>query len=401
MSALDGMRVLDMTQYEAGTSCTQWLAWLGADVVKIESPAGDPGRGTFAEGGKDSQYFLNYNSNKRSLVLDLARPQGRELLLRLVPKFDVFVENFGPGVIEKLNIGYDVMRPLNPGLIYARVKGFGLSGPYAGYRVFDPLSQAAAGAVSTTGEPDGPPVMPGATFSDSGTGVQMALAITAAYVQRLNGGEGQEIEVSMQEATLTFMKTRAAQQWDSGQPARRRAANRMAPSGMYACAPGGDNDYVYLSIVTGRMWETLCAALGKPELAKDPRFASSQARAQHAQELRQEITAWTSQRDKHTAMKQLAEAGVPASAVFDTADVFKDRHLNERGFFQTVTHPVAGTLRLMGSPLRMSRSPVRLEPAPLLGQHSRDILRAELGLSDAELAELSDKGVVGSGRRAE
>jgi formyl-CoA transferase len=175
----------------------------------------------------------------------------------------------------------------------------------------------------------------------------------------------------------------------------------MAPGGMYACAPGGANDYVYLSIVTSRMWESLCAALGKPELAQDARFATSQARAQHTQELRQEITEWTSQRDKHAAMKQLAQAGVPASAVFDTADIFKDRHLNERGFFQNVDHPVAGRLRLMGSPLHMSRSEARLEPAPLLGQHSQEVLRAELGLTDAELSELIQSGVIGIGRRSD
>ena len=401
MPALDGMRVLDMTQYEAGTSCTQWLAWLGADVVKIESPSGDPGRGTFANGPVDSQYFLNYNSNKRSLVLDLSRPEGRDLMLRLVPRFNVFVENFGPGVIEKLDIGYDVMRPLNPKLIYARVKGFGLTGPYAEYRVFDPLAQAAAGTISVTGEPDGPPVQPGPTFSDSGTGMQTALAITAAYAQLLSTGEGQQIEVSMQEATLSFMKSRAVTQWNSGQPMRRRAAAGMAPSGMYPCAPCGPNDYVYLSIVTSRMWDTLCVAMGQPALATDPRFDSAQARAKNVAELRAEITAWTSKRDKHEAMKVLAEAGVPASAVFDTVDIFADPHLNQRGFFTTVEHPTAGSIRLMASPLRMTGSETTIARAPLLGEHSVAVLREELGLSDHELSDLKLRGVIAEGRRAD
>ena len=394
MAALDGMRVLDMTQYEAGTSCTQMLAWLGADVVKIESPDGDPGRRTFGSGVVDSQYFFNYNSNKRSLVLDLSRKEGRDVLLRLVSRFNVFVENFGPGVIEKLNIGYDVMSAVNPGLIYARVKGFGLTGPYANYRVFDPLAQAAAGTLSVTGEPDGPPTQPGPTLSDSGTGMQAALAITAAYVQLLNTGRGQQIELSMQEATLSFMRTRPVTQWGSEQPTRRRPALSLAPSGLYPCAPGGPNDYLYLSIVTSRMWDTLCVAMGRPGLATDPRFDTPQARGQHTAELRQEITDWTNKRDKHEAMKVLADAGVPASAVFDTVDIFSDPHLNARGFFKTVEHPIAGPVRLMSSPLRMSSSQTPITRAPLLGEHSEEILRTELALTDADLLDLRQQGVI-------
>jgi len=179
-TALEGFRVLDMTQYEAGTSCTQMLAWLGADVVKIESPHGDPGRRAFALGAEDSQYFLNYNSNKRSVVLDLKTSKGRQVLLDLVPHFDAFVENFGPGVMEQLDIGYDVMKSLNSGIIYTRIKGYGLSGPHSHWKCFDPLAQAAAGAFSITGEADGPPVKPGPTMADSGTGMQAALASGAA-----------------------------------------------------------------------------------------------------------------------------------------------------------------------------------------------------------------------------
>lgn len=396
MAALTGMRVLDMTQYEAGTSCTQALAWLGADVVKVEPPEGDPGRQIFGGGVQDSQYFLNYNSNKRSLVLNLSKPEGRDLLLRLVPRFNVFIENFGPRVVEKLDIGYEVMRGLNPGLIYARIKGFGLSGPYAGYRVFDPLAQAAAGSVSTTGDADGPPGQPGPSLADSGTGMQTALAITAAYVQFLNTGAGQLIELSMQEATLSFMKTRLVSGWDGKEPVARRPSLGSAPSGMYACAPGGPNDYVYFSIVTSRMWDTLCVAMGRPALASDPRFATPEARANHVSELRAEITDWTMQHTKHEAMRLAAEAGVPASAVFDSVDVFSDPHLNERGFFTQVRHRTNGDVRLMTNPMRMSESPTELIPAPLKGEHSYDVLRSELGLSDGELSTLEEMGVVHS-----
>src|SRR5215213_6933321 len=319
MAALDGMRILDMTQYEAGTSCTQMLAWLGADVVKVESPEGDPGRRAFSRGTDDSQYFLNYNSNKRSIVLDLKSARGRQIFLDLVPRFDVFVENYGPGVIENLDIGYDVVSALNPAIIYARIKGFGLSGPYAGYKCFDPLAQAAAGAFSITGEPDCPPVKPGPTVADTGTGMQAALGIAAAWAQRLRTGEGQLIEVSMQEAMTMFMRTTGVMDW-AQRPAQRRGHRGGAPTGMYPCAPGGANDYVYMLIATSRMWDQMCMAMGRDDLLVDPRFQTARLRQQHAAELDEEIARWTRTHDKFEAMRILCEAGVAASAVFDTSD---------------------------------------------------------------------------------
>ena len=197
MAALDGLRVLDMTQYEAGTSCTQALAWLGADVVKVERPdGGDPGRGA----GGDAEYFVVWNSNKRSVAIDLRSADGRALFMRMVPKYDVFVENYGPGVIERLDIGYEAMRAVKSDIIYARIKGFGVDGPWSDYKCYDMVAQAAAGAFSITGENDGPPMRPGPTMGDAGTGIQMALAIAAAYAQKLRTGKGQLIELSMQEA---------------------------------------------------------------------------------------------------------------------------------------------------------------------------------------------------------
>ena len=216
MPALDGMRILDMTQREAGTSCTQALAWLGADVVKVEPPGlGDPGRHV-QPGEGNSPYFLNFNSNKRSIVLDLQDLRGREILLRLAPHFDVFVENYGPGVVEKLDIGPDVVQRANPRIIYGRLKGFGLSGPYAQFKSLDPIAQAAAGAFSVAGEEGGPPMWPGTTTADAGTGLTMALSILAAYIQAQRTGEGQMIEVSMQEAMTYFMRTRVAAGSDWG-----------------------------------------------------------------------------------------------------------------------------------------------------------------------------------------
>ena len=207
MPALEGMRILDMTQYEAGTSCTQALAWLGADVVKVEPPVtGDPGRGV-QRGQGNSPYFINWNSNKRSIVVDLKQPRGRDLLLEMARHYDVFVENYGPGRMETLGIDYEAMRQANPRIIYARIKGFGSSGPYKDYKSYDPIAQAAAGAFSVSGAADGPPTWPGTTTADAGTGLTTALAIVSAYVQQQRTGEGQLVEVAMQEAMSYFMRT--------------------------------------------------------------------------------------------------------------------------------------------------------------------------------------------------
>ncbi len=400
-TALDGMRILDMTQYEAGTSSTQMLAWLGADVVKVESPYGDPGRRAFSRGTDDSQYFLNYNSNKRSIVLDLKTERGRQLLLDLVPKFDVFVENYGPGVIESLDIGYEVLSAINPRLIYTRIKGFGLDGPYSGYKVFDPLAQAAAGAISVTGDPDGPPVKPGPTIADTGTGMQTALAITAAWAQLQRTGEGQLIELSMQEVMTMFMRTVSVVGW-AERPAERRGNRGGAPTGMYPCAPGGKNDYIYIHVATTRLWDQLCTAMDRDDLLLDPRFESGRLRMQNADVLRAEITQWTMQHTKHESMKILGEAGCAVSAVFDTMDVFNDPHLKARGFIEQVEHPVEGTITLMQSPIRMSASKVALRPAPTLGGDTDQLLSDELGLSSEEIDRLHEEQVVFSrARRAD
>ena len=274
MPALDGMRVLDMTQYEAGPSCSQALAWLGADVVKVERPgAGDPGRGLSRGLWEDSEYFVNWNSNKRSVTIALDKPEGRELLLKMLPHYDVFIENYGPGVIEKLNIDYEVMKAVHPSIIYGRVKGFGTSGPYSSYKSYDTVAQAASGAMSTTGEPDGPPMRPGLTIGDVGTGMQLALAITAAYVQKQRTGLGQLIELSMQEAMTYFMRTTISMGSKWGTKAAERRGNGSDPIvNLYPCKPFGQNDYVFIMAVKARRWEARCSAIGRKVLLDDPRI---------------------------------------------------------------------------------------------------------------------------------
>jgi len=399
------MRVLDMTQYEAGTSGSQALAWLGADVVKIERPGlGDPAR-AFSNGPHGPAYFLNYNSNKRSLAVDLQSAEGRDLFLDLVPRFDVFMENYGPGVVERLGIDYDVVRERNPQIIYARIKGFGLSGPYANYKCYDMIAQAMGGTFSVTGAADGPPIRPGPTLADTGSGVQMALAITAAYVQRQRTGEGQFIELSMQEAVALFMRTQVASGSDWGRQAAPRNGNRAAaPTDLYPCAPTGPsdpsaergpNDYVYIMVVTDRMLDMLCAVIGRPDLRTDPRFATEEARHANADALHAEIAAWTSLHDKRETMRILGDAGVPCGYTADTHDLWTDPHLRSRDFIQQVDHPELGSVDLMRSPFRLSKSHVQLTAAPLLGEHTDSVLSDELDLSPADLTRLRAEGIVG------
>ncbi len=398
MGALDGMRILDLTQWEAGTSCTQALAWLGAEVVKIEPPVdGDPGRAVgLTENRKYSAYFCNWNANKRSVGLNLRTSQGRELLLRLVPRFDVIVENFGPGTIERLDLEYETLRELHPPLIYAQLKGFGTFGPYSGFKSYDMIAQATGGAFSLTGEADGPPMTPAPTAGDAGTGVQLGMAILAAYIQRLRTGEGQRIEISMQEAVTYFLRTRIALAADWGREAAPRTGNSLAlpPVNLYPCKPFGPNDWVFLMPITSDQIDQLLTAIDRPELVVDPRFDTATSRAEHAEALYEEVASWTRERPKDEVMAILGEAGVPCGACLDTRELFADPHLLARGFVKTLDHPFHGEVSLLGFPPRMSAGDVEIVRAPLLGEHSDEVLSADLGLGPDELGSLREAGII-------
>ena len=412
MGSLEGMRVLDMTQYEAGTSCTQLLAWLGADVVKVEPPTGDPGRTMFGqipgEPPREPQYFMNYNSNKRSVVINLRSEEGRQVLLEMAPHYDVFVENYGPGVIEKLGIGYDVLSEINPRIIYARIKGFGLTGPYSQYNCFDWVAQAAAGTFSVTGDPDGPPMHPGPTMSDSGSGLQTALGITAAYVEQQRTGQGQEIEISMQEATTLFMRTLGLRDWGVEAAPRTGIHHGSGATSTYPCRPESDapdqndpeaergpNDWVYVMVVTSQMWDSLCAAIDRPELAVDPRFDTVEGRMEHRDELYEEIASWTRQRTKREVMDILGPSGVPVSYVFSSLDLFTDPHLQSRDFIQKVEHPMNGEVQLMRNPIRM-RGAEELKHSPLLDAHTDEVLAGDIGADNTKLEALRRAGAIGA-----
>lgn len=396
MPALEQMRILDLTQYEAGTSSTQLLAWLGANVVKIERPGvGDPGRHTERTEGKDSLYFLSFNSNKRSVAIDLASDTGRDLFLRMLPRFDVVVENFTLGTMEKLGLGYEVMKQHNPQIIYATLKGFGTTGPYKDFKCFDMVAQAAGGAFSTTGwSMDDPPLRPGPTMGDTGTGMHLAMGIMAAYIQRLQTGVGQMVEVSMQESVASFMRCPFSHRERTGDPVPRRGNRTVAPTDLYPCAPGGPNDYVYIMIVTTRMWDALVTAIDRPDLAMDPCFADARARHQNGDALWEEIAAWTRQRSKEAVWEQLGAHGVPCGAVLDSRDIFTNRHMRERRAVRTLVHPERGAWDFIAPPIRMTASDVEMIPAPLLGQHTAEVLREELQLGEEDLRALAAAGVL-------
>lgn len=397
MPALDGMKVLDMTQLEAGPSCTQLLAWFGADVVKIERP--DHGEGARIFGYDSSGYsplFCAWNASKRSLAVDIGRARGRELLLRLAAAFDVFVENYGPGVVERFDIGYETLRRLNPGLIYVRIKGFGTSGPHAGFDAVDPTAQAAAGAFTVNGPASGPPTMPGPTLADSGAGLQAAMALLAAWAEKQRTGEGQLVEVSMQEAVTWYMRSRFfGRSMLRGRAAPRRGASRgLPPEGLYPCKPFGANDYVYLQALTEDHWRALCEALGRPDLRTDRRFYGPRWRLENAAALREEISSWTGERTKYEAMETLAGAGVPCSACLDSTDLLDDPHLEARGFIQELDLPVHGKVRMPGFGAGSPALSAPLRNPPLLGEHTDEVLEAELGLSAAEREALHEAGVI-------
>ena len=400
--ALDGIRVIDLTQFEAGTSCTQTLAWLGADVIKVERPGrGEQGRHATADTpGLDSWYFLVLNSNKKSVTLDLRHPTGKRMLEELIAKGDVFVENFAPGAIERLDFGYERVRELNDQLIYVQIKGFAPDSPYGDYLAFDPIAQAAGGSVSLTGESGRIPVKPGPTIGDSGAGLHAAIGILAALHQRSCGGGGQRVEVAMQDAITNFCRISFARQLMTGRAAERwgnqsqLAAN--APSGIYHCRPGGANDYIsiYTSRAGNQHWERVLDVIGHPELKDDPRFADPETRARHAEDVDKLIAEWTRGYTKRGAMKIFGEAGVPCSAVFDTLELTTDEDLLRRGVMVELDHPQRGKYTTPGWPVRMEKSQVDVRPAPLLGADNADVYGELLNLDEDALSALHADGVI-------
>jgi formyl-CoA transferase len=400
-AALAGIRVIDLTQFEAGTTCTESLAWLGADVIKVEPPGrGEPGRTLMAQPGEgDAWYFLLLNANKRSVSLNLKDERGKAILRELIKQGDVFVENFAPGAIERLGFDYDEVRALNPRIVYAQVKGYAPDGPFGSFLSFDMVAQAAGGSYSITGEPGGRPLKPGPNAGDTGTGMLLALGITAALFQRQATGEGQRIEVAMQEAVINYCRVSYTSYLSAGKPAGRSGAistsTPRVPGGLFPCKGGGENDLCYIYPTTGsQSWERLLKVIGREELIDDPRYATPEARLERMDEVNGIVAAWTRQRDKHEVMELVGAAGVPAGAIMDTADLATDPHLRKREMFVELEHPVRGPFVMPGWPVKMSGSDVPVQVAPLLGEHNEEVLGELLGYSAEQVAALREENVL-------
>jgi formyl-CoA transferase len=393
---LSGVRVLDLSQFEAGPSCTEVLAMLGAEVVKVESPkGGEPGRaiGTGAAPGADGYYFMMYNANKKSVTVDLKTERGIALVKEMAAHADIFVENMAPGTIERLGLGWEVLHALNPRLIYAQVKGFGEGSPYEHNLAFDMIAQACGGTMSITGERAGRPCKPGPTIGDTGTGMLLAISIVSTLYQRQTTGRGRRIQIAMQDAMLQYIRGALAQHTRTGEPAMRNGAKTLAggiaPSGIYPCAPGGPNDYVYLftSNTNPEHWRRLLKVIDREDLLEDPRFASRESRGEHEAEIDALVTEWTRRHDKHEAMRLVGAAGVPAGAVLDTGELLGEPSFEKRGIMQTMQHP-RGRMKRPTFPVRFDGAPPRVAPAPLLGEHNASVLGDWLGMSADDVEAL-------------
>lgn len=401
-TALSGVRVVDLTQFEAGTTCTETLAWLGADVIKVEPPGrGEQGRGATADkSGVDSPYFVMLNANKRSITCNIKSKKGAALLGKLIENADVFIENFAPGVIERLGFSYSDVRQINPRIIYAQIKGFAPNGPFAKFLAFDAIAQAAGGALATTGEAGGRPIKPGPNMADTGSGLHCAIGVLAALYQRKATGMGQRIEVTMQDAVINFTRIAYAAQEMFGSPPPRVGNQSLiagtSPSEVYPCLGGGENDYcyVYTTRANNLHWEKLLEVIGRQDLLNDPRFADAKARAGNHEDVDAVVAAWMRTVSKQDAMRLLGEAGIPASAIFDTRELADDEALRERGTFVTVDHPRRGAVTIPGFVVKMSGSHVDVKASPLLGADNDDVFGGLLGLSADEIAGLRADGTI-------
>lgn len=395
--ALEGIRVIDMTHNQAGPACTQIMAFLGADVIKLEHPkGGDVARVVQRDQDSDSLFFLILNANKRSLTLDLKTDEGKALFKKVIAESDVLVENFAPGALDRMGLGYDTLSEVNPRLIYATIKGFGTYGPYSDFKSFEPIAQAMGGAMSVTGFPENPPTYVWPAIGDSGTGMHMAIGILAALQQRHATGRGQHVEVSMQDSVVNIMRValRDHQRFNTPKPRNGNQLGDTVPGSTYKCSPGGPNDYVYI-FAQQQMWPAFAKAIGREDLTDDPKFATHAARWENREELNPIIEEWTSQRTKHEVMKQLGDAGVPSGACQDTGEVLEDPHLVTREMIVDIDYPLRdGLYKTVGCPVKLSDSPADITRPPELGEHTDELLQDLAGVDAAGLKKLHDDGVV-------
>ena len=413
MEALKDVRILDMTHVQAGPTCSQLLAWLGADVIKLEPPQGDATRGQLRDvPDADSLYFTMLNCNKRSITVNMKSPEGKTVFVDLLRICDFVMENFGPGVLDRLGFTWERIHEINPRIVMGSIKGFGSSGPFADFKAYENVAQAMGGAMSTTGVPDGPPFVTGAQIGDSGTGLHLAIGLLAALRHRDMTGQGQYVEVAMMDGIMNLCRVK----WRDHQRLTRQALAEYSVAthqGMGAvpragndsgggqlgnairCKPGGTNDFIYI-VVQEAVWDALARRigpeLGMPDLATDPKFAAIGERRRYQNDMWEIIGEFALKHSKRELMGILNEINVPCGPIMSTEDLANDEHVKLREMYVELDHPQRGKWYNIGMPIKLSASPARIARSPLLGEHTDEVLRQVLGYDDGKVAALRQAG---------
>jgi formyl-CoA transferase len=412
--ALDGVRILDFTHVQSGPTCTQLLAWFGADVIKVERAGeGDATRGQLRDiPGVDSLYFTMLNHNKRSITLDTKKPLGKEVLEMLIKDCDVLVENFAPGALDRMGFSWERIQAINPRMIVASVKGFG-PGPYQDCKVYENVAQCTGGSASTTGFAEGPPVVTGAQIGDSGSGLHLALGIVTALYQRNATGRGQKVTTAMQDAVLNLCRVKLRDQqrlertgvmeeypqypdgkFGDSVPRAGNASGGGQPGWILKCK-GWQNDpnaYIYF-VAQAPVWPAICRVIGKPEWIEDPDYATPRARLPRLMSIFATVEEWTTTRTKFEVMDILNQYDIPCGPILSMKEIAEDPALRATGTIVEVDHPERGKYLSVGNPIKMSDSPTEVTRSPLLGEHTNEVL-SELGYSGMEIDALRKERVI-------
>ncbi len=412
MKALDGIRVLDMTHVQSGPTCTQILAWFGADVIKIERPgSGDPTRGQLRDiPDVDSLYFTMLNHNKRSVTLNPKTDAGNRIFARLIEECDVMVENFAPGAIDRMGFPWEKIQQLNPRMIYASVKGFG-PGPYADCKVYENVAQCTGGAASTTGEIDRFPMVTGAQIGDSGAGIHLVAGILAALVQRNNSGRGQRVECAMQDAVLNLCRVKLRDQqrlahgplteypqYPNGEfgaavPRAGNASGGGQPGWIVQCKGWETDPDAYIYVITqAAAFPAFARVIGREDWLEDPEWSTPEARLPKLDQVFDEIEKWTTTKTKFEVMDILNPLNVPCGPILSMKELTEDESLRATGTIVEVDHPERGKYLTVGNPIKLSDSISEVARSPLLGEHTEEILKDIVGLSDEEIAAAREQG---------
>ena len=414
--ALDGVRILDFTHVQSGPTCTQLLAWFGADVIKVERPGeGDITRSQLRDvPNADSLYFTMLNSNKRSITLDTKNPEGKKVLEELIRACDVMVENFAPGVLDRMGFPWETIHKINPRIIVASVKGFG-PGPFEDCKVYENVAQCTGGSASTTGFRDGLPLVTGAQIGDSGTGLHLALGIVTALYQRTLTGKGQRVLAAMQDSVLNLcrVKMRDQQRLQHGPLNEYSQYGEGIPFGEAVPRAGNDsgggqpgrilkckgwetdpNAYIYF-ITQAQVWKQVCEVIGKPEWVDDPEYAKPAARLPKLNHIFATIEEWTMTKTKFEAMEILNKVDIPCGPILSMKEIAEDQSLYATGTLVEVEHPVRGTYITVGNPIKLSDNDVPVERSPLLGEHTDEILKDVLKLDQARIDAIKASGATG------